>query len=359
MQQARAPKSLFDEIIALLEARKLEQAMARCQSVLQSYPGDVNILGLLGAVQGDSGQLKAAEKTLLEVIDLAPGFAKPYEDLGILLLQQKRAEEAIPVLEKSVRLNPAVESAQFNLGKALAQTGRGKEADVAFEASFELSPTRKMMALAAEHHKAGRFEPAEKLCRQVLQHDRNHVDALRMLGLLAAAAGELEECENLLRQVLTLAPDHVPAMFELGRVYKELDQYEDAIAILEKLTALQPNSAKAHFRLATALGPAARTEESVAAYQRCLELQPEHPGALLGLGHMLKTLGRQEEGVAAYLRCIELSPDNGEVYYSLANLKTYQFSDTLIEEMKQRVAKDSVVESAESQRLQRRLALLR
>jgi tetratricopeptide (TPR) repeat protein len=335
MQQRRAPRSLFDTILEQIAARRLDQACDSCRQALQRYPEDVNILGLLGATLGDQGEFEEAEKVLNQVIDLAPTFAKPYEDLGTLLLQCERAQDAIPLLEKAIRLDPRLEAAHFQLGKALAREGRGKEADEAFERSFELSPVRGMMARAAEHHREGRLEEAEKLCRKVLQNKPQHVDALRLLGLIAAAAGELEEAENLLRQALEQAPDHTPAMFELGRVLKELDRHEEAIEVYRELIRQQPDNPKAHYRLAGVLGPAALTDQSAAAYRRCLELSPEHAGAWLGLGHMLKTLGQQEQGIRAYQRCRELTPGFGEVYYSLANLKTYQFSDAEISEMQQ------------------------
>ena len=337
MQQSRAPRSLFDDILNQLQSRQTEQALASCQDVLSQYPDDINIMGLLGAAQGDLGRFKAAEETLGKVIDLAPTFAKPYEDLGTLLMQQQKAKEALPLLEKAIRLDPKLEEAHFQLGKALSLLGRGAEADESFERCFALSPQRRMMALAAEHHKAGRLQESEKLCRQVLQKNPRHVDALRMLGLIAAAAGDLDNAEHLLRQVLEHAPDHAPAMFELGRVLKEMDRPEEAIEVYRELLAQQPDNPKVHYRLAGVLGPAALTEESAAAYRRCLELAPKHAGAWLGLGHMLKTLGEQEQGIAAYQRCLELEPEFGEAYYSLANLKTYRFQDTEIEEMKQRM----------------------
>ena len=97
-------------------------------------------------------------------------------------------------------------------GKALAMLGRGREADDSFERCFALAPVRGMMARAAEHHKARRLQDAEKLCRKVLQIQPRHVEALRMLGLIAAAAGNLDEAEHLLRQTLASAPDHTAVM---------------------------------------------------------------------------------------------------------------------------------------------------
>ena len=346
MHQARAPRSVFDNILGLLQQRRAEEAIARCRQALGSYPDDVNILGLLGAALGDRGQFDEAEEILLRVIDLTPTFAKPYEDLGTLLLQRGLAEKAIPLLERAARLDPKQEAAHFQLGRALAQVGRGADADAAFERSFALSPVRGMMAQAAEHHAAGRLEEAEPLCRQVLQREPRNVDALRMLGLIAAAAGDLDEAENLLRQALAEAPDHIAALFELGRVLKELERPDDAIDVYKTLIELQPDNPRAHYRLAGVLAPAALTEQSAAAYRRCLELDPRHPGAWLGLGHMLKTLGQQSEGIAAYRRCLAIEPEFGEAWFSMANLKTYRFDDAEIAEMRQRLESDTVNETS-------------
>lgn len=337
MQHSRAPRRLFDDIVAQLQSRQMERAINNCQALLARYPDDINILGLLGAALGDLRRFDEAEQLLHKVIDLAPTFAKPYEDLGTLLMQQRKAEQALPLLEKAVRLDPALEEAHFQLGKALAQLGRGKEADAAFERAFALSPQRRMMALAAEHHQAGRLQEAEQLCRQVLQKDPAHVDALRLLGLIAASSGDLDDAEHLLRQALASAPDHVPALFELGRVLKELERPEDAIDVYRELLVLQPEDPRVHFHLASVLAPAARNEEAAEAYRRCLALAPKHTGAWLGLGHMLKTVGRQDEGIAAYRRCVELEPEFGEAYYSLANLKTYRFSRAEIDQMQRQL----------------------
>jgi len=197
-----------------------------------------------------------------------------------------------------------------------------------------------------DHLAAGRLQDAEQLCRNVLQSNPRHVDALRMLGLIAAASGDLDDAEHLLRQALTCAPDHTAAMFELGRVLKELERPEDAIVVYRELLALLPDSPKAHYRLAGVLAPAALNEEAATEYRRCLELAPKHAGAWLGLGHMLKTLGDQEGGIAAYQRCLELEPDFGEAYYSLANLKTYRFDDTAIEAIQRQLERTELSDTS-------------
>jgi hypothetical protein len=47
----------------------------------------------------------------------------------------------------------------------------------------------------------------------------------------------------------------------------------------------------------------------------------------MSYGHALRTTGRQADSVAAYRRTIALAPTLGEAYWSLANLKTFQFTE--------------------------------
>src|SRR3546814_4737069 len=47
----------------------------------------------------------------------------------------------------------------------------------------------------------------------------------------------------------------------------------------------------------------------------------------MSFGHILKTVGDQAESIAAYRRALEIEPGLGEVWWSMANLKTVRFDD--------------------------------
>jgi len=332
-----APKSDFTAAIAAINAGDLAGAETRIRARLADYPRDVNLRALLGALLIKLNRFAEAETMLRQVTEQAPTFAKPHEDLGFLLVQQGRAGEALPFLERATHLDPKLESAWFTLGKALAVLGRGAEADQAFERCFELSPERRMMAHAAEHQKEGRLEEAERLYRQVLREHPRNVDAMRLLAAIAANAGHADEAERLLERAISIAPDFLSAILDLGRLRKEQDRFTEALESFDRAIALEPDNPQAHFLRGATLAPAAFTYEAIAAYEKCLELKPTHVGALLGRGHLLKGVGRYNEAVASYDACIRERPDTGEAYWSLANLKTYRFSDEAVAEMERRV----------------------
>lgn len=342
MGQLSTSKGRFDEVLELVNKGEYAHAEGLCRALLQKYPRDVNVLALRGAVLVKLERLEEAEASLRQAIRVAPTFAKPYEDLGHVLLELRQPRAAADVLRNAVRLDPALEEGWFKLGKALARLGFGREADEAFEKSFALNPERGNLALAAEHHKEGRLEEAERLYRQILRANPRNFDAIRMLGRVALSAKRNADAERLFRRALRLAPDFTGAMMDLARVLKEQNRFEEAIDLHEKVIELEPKNPQAHFQLAATLAPAALTYRAIEEYERALELSPKFPGARLGLGHMLKTVGRQEEAIAAYRECIRLRPDNGETYWSLANLKTYSLTDHDIATMEKRLAQEDL-----------------
>jgi tetratricopeptide (TPR) repeat protein len=346
MAKLSSPRGRFDEILELVNRGEFGHAESLCRALLQKYPSDVNVLGLRGAVQIKLNRLEDAEQSLRQAVRLAPTFAKPHEDLGLVLLSLKRPAEAADVLRNAVRLDPELELAWVNLGKALAMLGFGKEADEAFEKSFSLNPERKKLAHAAEHHKEGRLEEAERLYREVARDNPNNVDALRMLGRIALTAGRNADAERLFRRAVTIAPDFAGAITDLGRVLKEQNRFEESIECFKRVIELEPDNAQAHFQLAAALAPAALTYRAIESYEKALALQPRFPGAKLGLGHVLKTVGRQEEAIEAYRECIRLRPDNGESYWSLANLKTYRLTDDDIAAMEKSLTNEGLTDQS-------------
>lgn len=140
--------------------------------------------------------------------------------------------------------------------------------------------------------------------------------------------------------------EEIAAVFKHAANLKKRGSYGEAVEFLSLLAKKLPKAPIAHFRHAAMLARAGRPADSAAAYRRCLELAPAHPGALLGQGHALKALGSYQECVRSYKQCIEQRPNQGEAYFSLANLKTFRFDAALLNEMEQRVRKESLSDNS-------------
>lgn len=342
MQHQVISKSVFAEVLELISSGQLATAETICNSTISQFPNDPNITGLLGALLVKMKKYDEAEKHLKRTVELAPTFAKPHEDLGFVLLELNKPNEAIEALEKATRLDPRLNLAFLNLGKALAAVGKGKEADAAFEKSFELSPEHKLLAKAVECLQENNFEEAERLSREIMSINPSNVEALRLMGRMAARQYRVGLAERHYRKALEIAPDYTGVIIDLAKLLRDDDRFEEAIACFRQAIEMEPVNARFHDLLANALAPAALTYEAIEAHQKAIELDPKLAIAWLGLGHMLKTVGRQHEAIEAYHQCYELEPDIGAIQWSLANLKTYHFKDEEIEDMEAKIEREDL-----------------
>ena len=147
-----------------------------------------------------------------------------------------------------------------------------------------------------------------------------------MLGNIAMEAHRFRAARRLLERATELAPGVAVGWTDLANVYLKRDMYDEALEMVQRAIDIDPAFAHSYVVRGNILTRAQRHEESLIAYQEALDVSPMNIGALSGMGHVLKTIGRQEEAIDVYRKCLQAQPTYGEVYWSLANLKTFQFS---------------------------------
>lgn len=191
--------------------------------------------------------------------------------------------------------------------------------------SRQMRDPRLLEAALALHD--NRLSEAEPLLRAHLKANPFDVAAIRMLAELAGRIGRLADAETLLRRAVELAPNFLKARSNLATVLYRQTKTAEALSELDALLAIDPGNAGNANLKAAAMGRIGEYEEAAALYGQVLERHPDQPKVWMSYGHVLKTVGRQAESVEAYRRAITLMPHLGEVWWSLANLKTYGFSD--------------------------------
>ena len=261
--------------------------------------------------------------------------ADTYEEEARRLTANGDYRAAAAMWRKACAREPNNAANWRDLGRALLRAGEIAEADSAFDRYFALSPTQAALAEGALLQQSGDIDSALALYRATLNREPDSVDALRLFGLALAQKGMLDEAEGQLRRCLALAPDFTFAWNNLGSILYERDRLNEAIDAFERAVALDGKDAQSHFNLGNALAAVGEHARATGSYDKALELQPGHAGALIGKGHVLKTIGQQQAAIEAYRACIAAKPDYGQVWWSLANLKTYRFSDGEVLRMEQ------------------------
>jgi tetratricopeptide (TPR) repeat protein len=167
-------------------------------------------------------------------------------------------------------------------------------------------------------HEAGRLADAEKIYRQVLAAQPNHIESRHLLGIIFHQRGHYEQAVKQFDLVLRRNPNHSFALNSRGNTLQELGRYEEAVASYDRALRLRPDYAEALSNRGHALKELGRYEEALASCDRALTLQPDYAEALSNRGNALKELARYEEALASYGRALRLRPDYAEAHYNEA-----------------------------------------
>ncbi len=268
-----------------------------------------------------------AEEQALEILKVAPNHAKAALTLGLSRARLGRHQEAVEALRAATQSDPASSEAWRALGDQLTLLEDTPGADSAYAQAIRASVNDPKLMEAALALCDGKLAIAERLLRAHLYAKPTDVAAIRMLAEVGARLGRYEDSEKLLRRALELAPSFTAARHNYAIVLHRQSKAAEALEQIDLLLANDPENPAYRFLKAAALTRIGEYEVAIALYSQLLEAYPNNARAWLSLGHATKTAGRQGEGVAAYLKSIALAPNFGEAYWSLANLKTYRFSE--------------------------------
>ena len=197
---------------------------------------------------------------------------------------------------------------------------------------------RLMEAAAALHD--NRLDIAERILKPHLKEDPFDVRAIRMLAELAARLGRLKDSETLLRRALEINPNFTAARANLAMVLGRLGRAAEALPLIDEVVAAEPDRSGNLSLHAATLARLGDFDQALQLYEQVIARAPDQPRALLTYGHMLKTVGREDEAISAYRKATTVNPALGDVWWSLANLKTVKFSEADIDAMERVLGDD-------------------
>jgi tetratricopeptide (TPR) repeat protein len=175
------------------------------------------------------------------------------------------------------------------------------------------------LAIAIEHHQAGRLQAAEQLYRQILWVEPNQADAIHLLGLIAHQVGKHQIAVEWIGRAIALKGNEAVFHNSLGAAYCAWQRVPEGVACYRRALELKPDFADTHSNLGNALREQGKSDEAVACYRRALELNPDFAGAHNNLGNVLKEQGKWDEAAACYRRALELQPDFADAHNNLGN----------------------------------------
>jgi tetratricopeptide (TPR) repeat protein len=189
----------------------------------------VNLLHRAEMLKEDM-HFQEAVPLLEQVIALEPNLPITYLQLGTALTSLKNYDKAVPVLRKAVEMRPDLTVPRYQLGSALFETGDFLGAAAEFETAIARSPNwaEAHLSLATAYAREDRMSDAIAEYAKVIELRPNHYSAHLLMGRAMALSGNPTGALPVLMRAAELQPKSPEPHRFLADAYVQLGQQSDA-----------------------------------------------------------------------------------------------------------------------------------
>ena len=346
MTATPADRSSIEELLRKskegLRSGNFDEAQNYLRLILESAPQHQEALYYLAVCDRQRSDHGAALHSLSQLIHLYPEYGRAYQERGYNLVALKDTAQATAAFERAVTLNPALLASWRALEgryEFLGHTDGVRE--VTNQISWLEAMPPELQTVASLLHE-GKLFLAEQICRQFLQRHPHDKEAMRLLADIGNRLQILDDAEFLLESCVEMYPDYARARFDYVQVLHKRQKFDIALEQAKRLHNQTPKHLLYEVTFAAEHQAVGNFEEALFIYDDVLVRHGDLPRVLTSRGHSLKTCGRTEEAITSYQRAYRAQPDYGDAYWSLANLKTYQFRDDELALMTEQEASEGI-----------------
>jgi len=224
------------------------------------------------------------------------------------LVRAEKWSQAERPLREVIALDSSLAWAWINLGIVLEELGRLEEAETAYRKSIELNSRHGSRYLGRLLAGLGRREEAEQSYRAAIDQDPKDACAWHYLGRLLSELERHEEAVQACQTATDLDSKHLGAWIDFGNALRECGQLEIAKRKYRRAIELDPNSVWAWGGLGLALKEQNRYEEAREAYQTAIRLDPTVPVFWDEFGHLVSDFGPPAEAEKVWGEALHLHP---------------------------------------------------
>jgi tetratricopeptide (TPR) repeat protein len=209
----------------------------------------------LGYVLAEQGKLNEAMVNYFEALRIKPDFAEAHNNIGSALVVQGKSDEAVGHFSEAVRINPDFEKAHINLGHVFFERGNLDKAFAHFSEALRIKPDygEAHNGMGAVLTNQGRIDEAIKHFSEAVRIKPGYVKALRNLAWILATQENPafrngpKAVEHAERACKITGSKHPLLLDTLAAAYAEAGMFDEARLTAEKAIELAQSAGRAEW----------------------------------------------------------------------------------------------------------------
>ena len=327
---------LSDATQAVKESR-FEDALNLLKVLLKENPNHIDILYLSAVSTRFLKQFEVSRKHIEQLLFNAPDMGRAYQELGHLNRDMGNEEKAVMHYRQACELNPALPSSWSYLHKYFEKIQNKPAADHALEQIKKLQSLPGLLLFIEQILNEGRLGLAETKCRAFLKENPTHTYAMSLLAEIANRFGYFDDAEFLLQKAVEFKPKDGDLRLKYASILRKKQKFAQTTEQVNILCDQFPDNLNYQAQKASDVMQGGDHSKAIIMFDDILKKNPYNFSTLTSKGHAQKTLGSTDQAIKSYQSAYQIKPDHGEAFFSLANLKTYSFSEYELDSMRQQV----------------------
>ncbi|MCY3412213.1 MAG: tetratricopeptide repeat protein [Candidatus Heimdallarchaeota archaeon] len=338
-------QQIDDALIALytndgnenLKKKKYQDAINLYNKALDINPNNPDVLLLKAKAYQKKGGLKEAHKTIDSLLKIDNKHREGLYEKGVLYLQEKDYENAIKILERTLKEHPGYEEAKAQLnfakssrakqcmenGNVLFRRKQYSKAVQAYDCVIKYNPSNKFA-----HNNKGlalkfldKTQEGIKCYKAAIEIDPTFKNAWNNLGIATVDSGYPLSALPHYDKALEIDPKYKQAWNNKGLAYHQLKKYEDAVECYQKAIDADPKYKNPYANQGNSLAELDRHNDAVSVFRKAIELDEGYVVAISGLGISLLELKEYDEALLNLEKAIELDSNFDPAKQGLARIK--------------------------------------
>ena len=280
---------------------------------------------------------------------------------GQALLKDNKFQEASLEFRNALQIDDKLADAHWGLANAYEGLQRYQEAFEEMKQVVTLDPNNldvrvrlgNYYLMGSKQSPAGISE-AERLAKDVLQKDGNHIEGHILMGSVLFTQDHKTEAFAELNRAIEIDPSRVESYLSLARFHARTNDFTTAESIYQRAISVNGKSALAHYEYGKFLVQLTRLDAAEAEFQKAVqvdgnnrearfilasfylvnrrldkaedaykalaELDKDKPEGRSVLADFYSATGRMDEAIAIYKEVVAKSPDYTQGHYRLAEI---------------------------------------
>jgi len=274
-----------------------------------------------------------ALSTLQKLKEITPSPSRMHQEMGYNYRAMGNIKQAANEFYAATKANPALLSSWQALLPIYQAQKQSEAISLCVNHIDALKKLPAQILAASDLLHDGNTSAADKVCRAYLREHKHSIPGLFLLADIALKLKAVSEAEFILETCVELAPDDLEAKYRLFKVSSKLGKFPLALTLSKELTLQAPNNIFYSIAKASALVGVGELQAAINLYQSIIQADKAESNVYLLLGHAYKSHGDIQNAINAYQQAYVLNPLCGDAFWSLANTKTYRFTQQEISQM--------------------------